>query len=124
MKESLKGVGQMASCLAVNNRRSIAQCKLSVCVCVHLLRQPNSAAMQSYLQMPSAPAADEPLKTGSLHSARVFVVSKSVRVLLKRFIGLPSSVSAGLSSVDFGLLMTHFQDPAERHHLLKPFMVS
>ena len=82
----------MASCLAVNNRRSIAQCKLSVCVCVHLLRQPNSAAMQSYLQMPSAPAADEPLKTGSLHSARVFVVSKSVRVLLKRFIGLPSSV--------------------------------
>ena len=74
--------------------------------------------------MPWAPAADEPLKTGSLHSARVFVVSKSVRLLLKRFIGLPASVSAGLNSADFDVLMTHFQDPAERHHLLRPFLVS
>ena len=74
--------------------------------------------------MPWAPAADEPLKTGSLHSARVSVVSKSVRLLLKRFIGLPSTVSAGLNSADFDVLMTHFQDPAERHHLLRPFLVS
>ena len=74
--------------------------------------------------MPWAPAANEPLKTGSLHSARVFVVSKPVRLLLKRFIGLPSSVSAGLNSADFDVLMTHFQDPVERQHLLRPFLVS